>query len=75
MYSEKQLTKKDVKKYLKRISILIRRDEIRKTEEKTIPKYRKSNENLSETTWRHERNSIKLNEFNKKKKSTLNVKK
>ena len=36
LYSEEQLIKEDIKEYLKRILILIRRDEIRRTEKKTI---------------------------------------
>ena len=47
LYSKKQLTEKDIKEYLKRISILIRRDEIKRTREKTIPKYEKLDGNLS----------------------------
>ena len=50
LYSKEQLIKKDIKEYLKRISTLIQRNEIRRTREKTIPEYEKLNENnLSRT--------------------------
>ena len=68
LYFEKQLIKKDIKEYLKRISTLIRRNEIRRTREKTMSEYEKSNENSTRVIQRHERDSIKLNEFNKKKR-------
>ena len=45
LYSKKQLIKEDIEKYLKRISILIRRNEVKRTRKKTILKYRKLNEN------------------------------
>ena len=48
LYSKEQLTKKDIKEYLKRISILIRRDEVKRTREKTIMKYEKINKKLIE---------------------------
>ena len=75
LYSKGQLIKKGIKEYLKKISILIRKDEIRRTREKTISKHEKLNENLSRTTWEHERDSIKLNEFNKKKRKYFKCKK
>ena len=50
LYFEEQLIEEDIKEYLKRISILIRRNEVRRTKEKTIPEYEKLNKNPSETT-------------------------
>ena len=50
LYFEKQLIKEGIKEYLKRISILIRRDEVRRTREKTMSEYEKSNGNLTRTT-------------------------
>ena len=49
LYFEKQLTKENIEEYLKRVSTLIRRDEVRKTREKTISEYEKLNENLLKT--------------------------
>ena len=63
------MTEEGIKEYLKRISILIRRNEVRRTRERTIPEYGKSNRNnLSETTWGHERDFMKLDELNKEKR-------
>ena len=45
LYLKEQLTKENIEKYLKRISILIRRNKIRRTREKTISEYEKLNEN------------------------------
>ena len=42
MYLKKQLIKEDIKEYLRRISILIRRNEIRRTEKRTILEYKKT---------------------------------
>ena len=51
LYSKKQLTEEGIEKYLKRISTLIWRDEVRRTREKTILEYGKSNgNNLLKTT-------------------------
>ena len=50
LYSKEQLTKEDIEEYLKRISTLIRRDEVRRIEERTISEYEKTNEKTSETT-------------------------
>ena len=50
LYLEKQLIKKDIKEYLKRISILIRRDEIKRIEEKTILEYERTNEKTLKVT-------------------------
>ena len=68
LYLEKQLTKEDIEKYLKRISILIRRNEVRRTEEKTILEYERISEKVSRITWGHKEDSIKLNELNRKKR-------
>ena len=69
LYSKEQLIKKDIKEYLKRILILIRRNEIQRIKKKTISEYEKTNgNNSSRTIWGHERNSIKLDKFNKKKR-------
>ena len=68
LYSKKQLIEEDIEEYLKRILILIRRDEIRRIREKTTSEYEKINEKTLETIWGHEGDSIKLNEFNKKKR-------
>ena len=48
LYSKKQLIEEGIEEYLKRISTLIRRNEIRKTEERTILEYEK----ISEKTFR-----------------------
>ena len=50
LYLKKQLIKKDIEEYLKRISILIRRDEIRRIEKKTILEYKKLSENSLKIT-------------------------
>ena len=50
LYSKKQLTKEDIEKYLKRISTLIRRNEIKRTKEKTILKYIRTNEKVLRIT-------------------------
>ena len=50
LYSKEQLTKEDIKEYLKRISILIQRDKIRRTRKKTISEYERLNENSLSTT-------------------------
>ena len=68
LYSEKQLTKEDIERYLKKIFILIRRNEVKRIDEKTVSDYKKTDERITETTWEHERDSIKLDEFNKKKR-------
>ena len=68
LYSEKQLIKKDIKEYLKRISILIRRDEVKRTSKRTLLDYEKTEKRVIETTWEHKRDSIKLDKFNKKKR-------
>ena len=47
LYSEEQLTKESIKEYLKRISTLIRRNEIRRMKKKTILEYEKLNRNNS----------------------------
>ena len=44
LYSKKQLTKKNIEEYLKRIFTLIRRDEIKKIEKKIMSDYEKINE-------------------------------
>ena len=76
LYLEKQLIKEDIKEYLKRISILIRRDEVRRTRKKTMFEYERLNgNNFSRTTWGHERDLMKLNEFNKEKRKCFKCKK
>ena len=75
LYSEKQLTKKDIKKYLRRISILIRRNEIRRTRNRTTLKYEKTDEKTLEVIQRHETDLIKLNEFNEEKRKYFKCKK
>ena len=45
LYSKKQLIEKDIEEYLKRISILIRKNEIKRTREKTILEYERLNKN------------------------------
>ena len=51
LYSKEQLIKEDIEEYLKRILILIRRNEIKRTRKKTILEYEKSNgNNFLETT-------------------------
>ena len=50
LYLEEQLIKEDIEKYLKRISILIRRDEVKRTREKIILEYIKTSEKALETT-------------------------
>ena len=50
LYLEKQLTKEDIERYLKRISILIRKEEVKRTRRKTMSEYGKLNDNnFSET--------------------------
>ena len=46
LYLEEQLIKEDIKEYLKKISILIRRNEIKRIGKKTISKYEKLNGNF-----------------------------
>ena len=75
LYSEEQLTEEGIKEYLKRISTLIQRDEIRRTEKKTMSEYKKPDGNLSRTTWEHGGDSIKLNEFSKKKRKCFKYEK
>ena len=50
LYIKKQLIKKDIKKYLKKIFTLIRKDEVKRTKERTISDYKKINEKVIETT-------------------------
>ena len=50
LYLEEQLIKEDIKKYLKRISILIRRNEVKRTREKTILKVEKLSKRTSKLT-------------------------
>ena len=50
LYSEEQLIKEDIERYLKRISILIRRDEIRRIDKRTVSDYEKTDERVIETT-------------------------
>ena len=50
LYFEKQLVKEDIKRYLKRIFILIRRDEVKRTDEKTTFDYEKTNERVTRAT-------------------------
>ena len=45
LYSKEQLIEEDIKEYLKRISTLIQRNEIKKTRKKTISEYEKLNGN------------------------------
>ena len=68
LYSKKQLIKEDIKEYLKRILILIRRNKIRRIKEKTILKYKKLNGNSLNVIQKHKKDFIKLDEFNKKKR-------
>ena len=75
LYSEEQLIEKDIEEYLKRISILIRRNEVRRTGERTLSDYGKTNERTTEATWEHKRDSIKLDEFNKKKRKCFKYRK
>ena len=75
LYLEKQLTKEDIEKYLKRISILIQKDGVKRIEKRTTLEYEKTNEKTLETTWEHEEDSMKLNEFNKKKRKYFKCKK
>ena len=49
LYLEKQLIKESIKEYLKKISTLIQRNEIKRIKEKIILEYKKSNENLTKT--------------------------
>ena len=75
LYSKEQLTKEDIEEYLKRISTLIRKNEIRRTERRTTLGYEKTNEKTLETIWRHEGDLMKLNKFNKKKRKYFKYKK
>ena len=50
LYSKKQLTKEDIKKYLKRILILIRRDEIRRIDKRIMSDYERINEGVIKVT-------------------------
>ena len=68
LYLKEQLIKKGIKEYLKRISTLIRRDEVKRTGEKVILEYEKLSKSFSRVIWKYERDSIKLNELNKKKR-------
>ena len=68
LYSEKQLIKKDIERYFKRISILIWKNEVRRISKRILSDYEKIDERVTKTTWEHERDSIKLDEFNKKKR-------
>ena len=68
LYSKKQLTKEDIERYLKRIFTLIRRNKVKKINEKTLSNYKKTSEKVTETTQKHKRDPIKLDEFNKKKR-------
>ena len=47
---------------------MIRRDKVKRTKEKIILEYEKLDGNLSNIIWKYERDSIELNEFNKKKR-------
>ena len=75
LYFEKQLIKEDIEKYLKRISILIRRDEVKRTDERIMSDYEKTSKRTIEVTWEHERDPIKLDEFNKKKRKCFKYEK
>ena len=76
LYLKEQLIKESIEEYLKRILILIQRNEIKRIKEKTIFEYEKINENNSlKTIWRHEEDSIKLDEFNKEKRKYFKCKK
>ena len=75
LYLKKHLTKEDIKEYLKRISTLIRRNKVRRTKEKTMSDYEKINEKTIEIIWRHERDFMKLDKFNKKKRKFFKYKK
>ena len=68
LYSKEQLIRKDIERYLKKISILIRRNEVRRTGERTIIEYEKPEGNSLGTTWGHKGDPMKLDEFNKKKR-------
>ena len=50
LYLKEQLIEKDIKEYLKRISTLIRRNEVRRIEEKTMSEYEKLDGNSSRAT-------------------------
>ena len=67
--------KEDIEEYLKRISILIRRDKVKRTGERTLLDYKKTNERVTRAIWGHERDSIELDEFNKKKRKCFKCKK
>ena len=69
LYSEEQLAEEGIEEYLKRISTLIRRNEVRRTGGKTIPEYGKPDgNNTSGTTWGHGGDPMELDEFNKEKR-------
>ena len=50
LYSEKPLTKEDIERYLKRIFILIRRNEIKRTRKRLISDYKKTDERTIKVT-------------------------
>ena len=76
LYSEEQLIEEGIEEYLKRVLILIQRNEIRRTREKTILEYEKTNKgNFLKTIWEHKENSIELDEFNKKKRKCFKCEK
>ena len=50
LYSKKQLTRKDIKKYLKKILILIERNEVKRTKKRIVTNYKKTDEKTLETT-------------------------
>ena len=47
---------------------MIRRNKVKRTGERTLLDYEKIDERVIKATWRHERDSMKLDEFNKKKR-------
>ena len=69
------MTKEDIEEYLKRILTLIRRDEVRRIGKRTTSEYEKINEKTLETTWKHKKDLMKLNEFNKKKRKCFKCEK
>ena len=60
---------------MKRILTLIRRNKVKRIKEKTTTNYKKSNEKTLKVIWRHEEDSMKLNELNKKKRKCFKCKK
>ena len=50
LYFEKQLIKEDIEGYFKRISILIRRNEVKRIDKKTLLDYEKINERVTKIT-------------------------